>query len=265
MNVTVTHATVTDFITYEQPLNERIRIFLRLEYLFSHIDRAIQGGSELAHRDAVSGLIKVLSVFERSDLKLEIIKEVERLISYLNGLQDTPGVDHGALQQLLDELDQILDSLHLKKNAIGQSLRENDFLYAVRQRSSIPGGTCEFDLPAYHFWLEHFDLEAQQKQLIEWLQQFSSVRTAIDTTLRLIRSSTSFIDQNAYSGFYQQSLDSSQPTQLIRIRLPASANYYPEISGGKHRFTVRFMKFDINTRSQQISDTVAFKLNCCVI
>lgn len=256
---------MTDTIIYEQPLNERIRTFLRLEFLFSHIDRAIQGGSELAHRDAIGGLIKVLAVFERSDLKLEIIKELERLIAYLNGLENTPGVDKTALNQLLNELDQVLDSLHLNKSGIGQALRDNDFLYAIRQRSSIPGGTCEFDLPAYHFWLEHFDIAQQQQQLSLWLDEFASVRTAIDTTLRLIRSSTGFVDQQAFSGFYQHSLDSSQPTQLIRVRVTSNEDYFPEISGGKHRFTVRFMQFDINNRSQQITDNVNFQLSCCVI
>jgi cell division protein ZapD len=256
---------VTDTIIYEQPLNERIRTFLRLEFLFSHIDRAIKGGSELAHRDAIGGLIKVLSVFERSDLKLEIIKELERLITYLNGLENTPGVDKEALQQLLDELDQVLDSLHLSKAGIGQALRDNDFLYAIRQRSSIPGGTCEFDLPAYHFWLEHHDMQQQQQQLTLWLDQFSSVRTAVDTTLRLIRSSTGFVDQQAFSGFYQHTLDSSQPTQLIRVRVTSDKAYYPEISGGKHRFTVRFMQFDINSRAQQVTENVNFQLSCCVI
>jgi cell division protein ZapD len=256
---------VTDTIIYEQPLNERIRTFLRLEYLFSTIDHALQNHNEHANRTAISGLLDIVAVFERSDLKAEIIKEVERLVSYLSSLENTPGVDNSALEALLVELDQILDALHLNKAAIGQSLRDNEFLYAIRQRSSIPGGTCDFDLPTYHYWLQHLEVEQRQHQIMQWYQEFSAVRSAIDTTLKLIRGSTGFTAVIAPSGFYQQSLDSNQPTQLIRVMLPQSAQFYPEISGGKHRFTVRCMQFDIEQRPKQSQETLEFQLSCCVM
>ncbi|MBE9532878.1 MAG: cell division protein ZapD [Proteobacteria bacterium] len=254
---------MSDTIIYEQPLNERIRIFLRLEFLFKRVDIALHGDSELTNQDAVDGLLNIMSVFERSELKSEIIKELERLTANLASLENSPGVDKKALNDLLAELDQSLDALHLHKSAIGQKLKENDFLYSIRQRSSIPGGTCDFDIPAYHFWLQHTSLESQKEQLLEWFKQFSAARDAIEITLRLIRGGTGFGQSLAEAGFYQQSLDSSQPNQLIRVKLPKSAVYYPEISGGKHRFTVRFMQFDINQRPQQISDDVPFALSCC--
>lgn len=257
--------TVTDNVIYEQPLNERIRTFLRLEFLFSRVDNALVGSSEQENRDAIDSLLQILSVFERSDLKSEIIKELERLISTLSALENTPGVDGKALDDLLTELDHVLDSLHVKKTAIGQALRDNDFLYSIRQRSSIPGGTCDFDLPSYHFWLQHTSDTDRLSQLQVWLEQFSGVRAAIDTTLHLVRESTHFVSTTAVAGFYQHSLDSNQPNQLIRVQIPSNAPYYPEISGGKHRFTVRFMQFDLAQRSQQSTDDIVFSLSCCAM
>jgi len=255
--------TVPDSIIYEQPLNERIRTFLRLEFLFKELYVALSGDSVIDNRDAVQTLSTILSVFDRSDLKQEILKELERLSSNLSALENTPGVDKQALEELLSELDLIVDSLHQSKSAIGQKLRENDFLYSIRQRSSIAGGTCDFDLPAYHYWLQHTSSESRKKQLIEWATQFNNVRSAIDITLRLVRSGTGFVKSTSTAGFYQHSLDSSQANQLIRVKVAKNALYYPEISGGKHRFTVRFMHFDINQRSQQIDDNVDFLLSCC--
>lgn len=249
--------------TYEQPLNERIRTFLRLEFLFARVDRAMQFDDELSHRDAIDAMLSILSVFERNDLKSEVLKEVERLITNLTALENLAGVDRSALDSLLDELDQTLDALQLRKSGVGQALKENDFLYSIRQRSSIAGGTCDFDLPAYHFWLQHTPVADRINQLQFWLEQFVAVRAAIDISLRLIRSGTAFSDAQAESGFFQRSLDSNQPTQLIRVQIPADTRYFPEISGGKHRFTVRFMLFDINQRPQQISEDVAFRLSCC--
>jgi len=256
---------VSKQIIYEQPLNERIRNFLRLEFLFARIDLALQGNSALQNRDAIDGLLNMLAVFERTDLKSELIKELERLIVTLSALEHSPGVDQKALDDLLAELDQILDGMHLSQSAIGQSLRDNDFLYNIRQRSSMPGGTCDFDLPAYHFWLQHTPVELRQQQLSQWLNQFSAARAAIEIALRLIRESKGFIEHQAISGFYQQNLDSNQSNQLIRVQIPESSTYYPEISGGKHRFTVRFMQFDINQRPQQVSDDVRFSLKCCAM
>lgn len=250
-------------ITYEQPLNERIRTFLRLEFLFLRVDHALQKNSEIHNRECIDNLLDILSVFERSDLKSEIIKELERLLSNLSALENTPGVDRQALDSLLAELDQILDSLVINKASIGQSLRDNDFLYSIRQRSSIPGGTCDFDLPSYHFWLQHTDDETRRQQLVNWFTEFSQVRRAIDTALNLIRQSTGFQSVTAEAGFYQHSLDTNLPNQLIRIQLPKGSSFYPEISGGKHRFTVRMMHFDLDRRSQQIEDNIDFSLSCC--
>ena len=141
---------MSDTIIFEQPLNERIRTFLRLEFLFRCVDNALTGQTEMHHRDALDSMLNMLSVFERSDLKQELMKEIERLAANLSALENAPGVDRQALEALLSDLDQNLDALHIQKSGIGQTLRENEFLYSIRQRSSIPGGTCEFDLPAYH-------------------------------------------------------------------------------------------------------------------
>ena len=256
---------MSDNIVYEQPLNERVRILLRLEFLFSSANNALQGTSELKNRDTINALLSILSVFDRTDLKQEIIKELERLISALSALENMPGVDKQALNNLLQELDTILDPLHLIKTAIGHNLRENDFLFAIRQRSSIPGGTCDFDIPAYHFWLQHISAESRQQQLQSWLNEFSHVRAAIDIILKLIRGSTGFSPAHAQAGFYQHSLDSSQANQIIQVKIPRDTNYYPEISGGKHRFTVRFMQFNINQRPQQCKEDIDFSLSCCAM
>ncbi|HDY85930.1 hypothetical protein LCGC14_0880570 [marine sediment metagenome] len=252
-------------IIYEQPLNERIRTFLRLEFLFARLDHALKHNDELSNRNAIDTLLSLLSVFERSDLKQEIIKELERLVSTLSALENTPGVDKRALDDLLGELDQILDSLLVGKSIIGQSLRENDFLYSIRQRASIPGGNCDFDLPAYHFWLRHTSYDARKQQLLNWLNQFASMRAAIEISLRLIRGSTVFKPVAAVTGFFQQNLDSNLPNQLIRVQVMNDTPYYPEISGGKHRFTVRLMHFDINQRAKQITENIDFSLSICAM
>ena len=136
-----------DLIFYEQPLNERIRIFLRLEHLFRQALFNLRGPSVWETRQTMSCLIDILNIFDRSDLKTEVLKELERQTANLARLEQTPGVDWQKLNSILNEIEVLLEGLYNFSGRIGQSLRENEFLSMIRQRSVIPGGTCDFDLP----------------------------------------------------------------------------------------------------------------------
>jgi cell division protein ZapD len=44
------------------------------------------------------------------------------------------------------------------------------------------------------------------------------------------------------------------------------SSYYPEISAGKHRFSIRFMvNEDPSKRAEQYKEDVSFKLRMCTI
>ncbi|MGD8312702.1 MAG: cell division protein ZapD, partial [Gammaproteobacteria bacterium] len=56
------------------------------------------------------------------------------------------------------------------------------------------------------------------------------------------------------------------PGQLVRIALPRDVPYFAELSGGRHRFTARFLEFSTaDERARQTSRDVEFELACCVI
>ena len=82
----------------------------------------------------------------------------------------------------------------------------------------------------------------------------------------MIRNSTNPVKGKAESGFYQKSIESNPACQLIRIFLPAASRYYPEISSGKHQFTVRFMEeTDTDSRPVQTKNDINFELHCCIL
>lgn len=253
-----------NIITYEQPLNERIRTFLRLEFLFQQANHGLQHRSSWDTRASLTNLIEILNVFGRTDLKTEVIKELERLTATLSRLDANPDVDSSKLNAILDKIDLLVDRLHSYQGQVGQELKDNEFLTAIKQRSSIPGGTCDFDLPVYHFWLKH-EAEERDTQLRRWLSAFDTFRTAIDLILRLVRESAPATQETANAGFYQQSLDTTTPYQLIRVSLPVDLDCFAEISGGKHRFTVRFMEMRDFGRPSQSQRDIPFRLNCCAI
>src|SRR5215469_10438689 len=83
----------TGSMIFEQPLNERMRTFLRLDFLYNqalyHNEIASQWGS----RAAMSSLIDILAITARGDTRSDVLKELERHISSLTEFQSKRGVD----------------------------------------------------------------------------------------------------------------------------------------------------------------------------
>ena len=252
-------------VIYEQPLNERVRSLLRLEYLFERATFRMDGPSIWDSRASVEAIIDIMSIMSRTDLKTEIIQELERDAVTLEALGAKRGVDLGRLNEVLERIRQLLNDLRTGDSTPGQDLRQNELLSYVRQRSSIPAGTCSFDIPAYQHWLER-PVEVRVSDIQDWLSRFEPVRKAVELCLQLIRGSANTSREVASAGFFQRNLDSSAPCQLVRVVVPTDASWFPEISGGRHRFSIRFVQqVDTASRPIQSTEDIAFELQCCAI
>jgi cell division protein ZapD len=255
---------VTNTITYEFPLNERIRVFIRLEQLFQQFSYFLASESVFDNRAAINILLDISLILRRNDLKSEILKELERHTKVLTKIADTHGVDTEKLEQILNTLTQTSKNLYSTNGKIGANVLENDLLQSIAQRSSIPGGTCSFDLPEYHYWLER-DSSNKIKDLEYWSHSYNDIRTAIDLVLSFIRHSNIPTSETAIAGFFQITLDKSQPYQLIQISVDKSIPCFAEISGGKHRCTIRFMSPGTDEkRPTQSQDDIPFALTRCL-
>src|SRR5437867_12921629 len=139
-----------DVIRYERPLNERIRTLMRLEDLYRRALFFTGESAPAAHHAALLALFEIVDVAARADLKADILQELERQRQLLAPLRHNPAIEAQALDALLREIDGINSSLLAQTGKVGQHLRDNEWLMAIKQRTAIPGGVCEFDLPAYH-------------------------------------------------------------------------------------------------------------------
>ena len=66
-------------ISYEYPLNEKVRTLLRLEDLFSRMTHFTDLSHSNDHHAAMSTLFEILEVVCRADLKSELLQELELL------------------------------------------------------------------------------------------------------------------------------------------------------------------------------------------
>lgn len=248
---------------FEQPLNERIRACLRLEYLFNRMAQHRLDESPESALCAILILIEATDVLGRIDVKREIIKELERQQAKLLHMAHTPQVNAEKLHRLLDQQAQLLDQLHRFPGQPGGHLKQHELINAIRQRASIPGALCSFDLPALHYWLSLPSTE-RNDDIEMWIAPLAPITQANDLVVQLIRTSVQPTPQIAESGFFQLNLDSTAPYQLIRVIAAPNAAYYPEISASKHRVTVRFMQMDRQSgHAYQVNFDVPFEFAAC--
>jgi cell division protein ZapD len=237
---------------------------LRLEHLFQQNAFHMSRPEAWSSRASINSLLDITNTLARADIKSEVIKELERHAATLSKIRSAPGVNTQRLDSILEDLGDNIDRLYQINSQIGRRLRENDFLNSIVQRNSIPGGSCAFDLPQYHHWLQRPHTE-RLEDLKRWTQEFEPLESASSLLLSLIRNSTDASWESAKEGFFQRTLESQSPVQLIRVGLAVDSPVYPEISGGKHRFSIRFLEPSELERPTQTESDLPFQLTCCLL
>jgi cell division protein ZapD len=251
-------------ITYEYPLNERIRTLLRLEDLFERSRHFIARSDPPDHHVALLTLFEILEVSGRADLKSDLLQELERQKQVLLSFKNNPDISEDALSGVLKDIEQASAALFSMTGKIGQYLRENDWLMSIKQRTGIPGGACEFDLPSYHYWL-HRPAEERTGELAGWTRPLYPLRDGTAIILRILRESGKPQSTRAPQGTFQQMLG-GKTAQMLRVRLDQENAVVPEISANKYVLNIRFLSQSGETddpRPRLAEGDVPFELTFC--
>jgi cell division protein ZapD len=247
---------------YEQPLNERMRTFLRLEFLYTQASYHSESESSWSARAAVSSLLEILAITARGDSRSDVLKELERQVNVLREFQTKTGVDPSRLKSLVSNLLKLREDLSTAgANSMGP-LRDSEFLSAIKHRSAIPGGTCDFDLPDYSFWLNR-PAQVRAAEFGTWLALIRPLCDSIAELLWLTRQNAKRKSELAVGGIFQLQFDRENPCQLLRVTMPSDSPLFPEISGSQHRCTIRFLQWADGARPVHMETDVPFLLTCC--
>ena len=255
-------STADNLIVFEQPLNERMRTLMRLEFLFDKLTHFLGGESEWESRVSLDTLLEILNLLNRSDIKSELIKEVERQIAALERVPDKPGIDGGLRAQLVHQLKECMARLRNISGMAGNELKRNEFMRSISQRASMPGGTSPVDLPNMHFWLQQ-DPPTRLNFLNQMFATVAPVKSALDMVLNLIRESSPATAETAIKGNYSRNLEPDVAYQLVRILIPARERCIAEISTGKYRTSIRFLEPSTDERPRAVDRNISFHLICC--
>lgn len=247
---------------YDQPLNEVIRVCLRLEQLFQQIDHQLTDLSMLGARNAIGFIINVLNLLDRPDLKAKLAKELGYLLNNLLRYGSLPNIDEKKLNQLTQQLEELSRNLIDSSGKIGQRLRDIELLNTLRLHLASPGGACSFDTPLYHYWLQQSS-NSRHEIIKDWLNDFAEIRTTIALILDLVRNNAKTEEKMAIHGFHQELLDPQSNLRMIRIGIPKNVTAYPEISIGRHFLSVRFYLPSIERRPTQYTENLSFWIAYC--
>lgn len=249
-------------ILYEYPFNERIRTYLRLEHLFRRLTLLVSRDHATDHHFALTTIFEVIEVAARADLKSDILRDLEKQKQILNGYRGNPAISEHALNQIIAQLDQCFSELNAQAGKAGQALTENDWLMNIRSRASIPGGTCEFDLPAYYAW-QQGDANNRRVDLERWSATLKPLAQSLQLLLKLLRDAGSPQKVIAIGGQFQQNLPQGKTFQLLRLRIDPAWGLIPEISGNRLMVSVRMMRGGTDDRLHTCNDDVTFDLALC--
>jgi cell division protein ZapD len=238
-------------IRYEHPLNERVRTLMRLEGLYARSLFFTGETTPEAHHAALLALFEITDVAARADLKTDILQELERQRQLLAPLRNNPAIDR-----------EMLDALLALTGKAGLHLRENEWLMAIKQRTALPGGVCEFDLPAYHHWL-HLAPQQRQHDLQSWIAPFLPIHGGLTIILRLLRENGKTSRHTATHGVFQLMLTTAKVAQLLRLTLPANLPCVPEISANKYALNIRFIGIAGMDRGTVYDGNFDFELTFC--
>lgn len=235
---------------------------LRLEHLFARLHLLLPRDSAVDHHFALVTLFEIMDVASRADLKSDLLKELERHKSQLVAYRSNPQVSLEALDGIVGRIDHAFEGLNQQAGKAAQTLANNEWLMSVRSRISIPGGTCEFDLPAYYAW-QQMDGARRRADLAGWVSTLAPLAEALQVLLQLLRDAGAPHKVMSTGGQYQQSLPPGRPYQLLRLRIDESAGLIPEITGHRLMVSVRLMRCEADGRMRPVNEDMAFELTLC--
>ncbi|MEO8124124.1 MAG: cell division protein ZapD [Burkholderiales bacterium] len=249
-------------VLYEYPFNESIRTMLRLEHMFDRLGQLMARTTAVDHHYALATIFEIMDVASRADLKSDLLKDLERHKTQLAGYRGNPSISEAVLDEVIARIDHAFAGLNQLTGKAGNALTSNEWLMSIRSRISIPGGTCEFDLPAYYAWQQH-DAAQRQADLMQWTSSLMPLAEALRVLLNLLRDSGAPHKVAATSGQYQQSLAPGRSYQLLRLQIDPELQLVPEISGHRLMVLVRLMRQEADGRLRPSGADASFDLTLC--
>ena len=246
---------------YEQPLNEKMRLFMRLSHLMRRFNNHLAPPTPENCQAAVMVLLEIYSLSSRLDVKSTTLHIMDNLAQTIRQNRNIDNAEQVRMGRILVKLEEKSKQLYSLSGQLGQHLKTNNFLNILMQRATIAGGINGLDIPLFSYWLS-LPEKKRVSDLNDWVSPYSLAFSSIEVLMDLILEGKETQQLIAEGGFYQASLSPENEYQILSVELPDNVPFYPEISAGKQRFSVRFVDAStLETKGKQNIENIEFTLN----
>lgn len=247
---------------FELPCSERVRTMMRLECLSNRLEKLALAGDASAHRAWLASYLELFDLLSsRSDIKNELLQELERQRIQLERFVGQPGVASERLEAVLSEVTCLFEALGDVQMRLGPHIAEIDFLQSLKGRAGIPAGDCPFDLPVLSLWLT-FSPDKRRAHMESWVAPVGPVLRASKLCLRLLREVADPREMTAEGGLFEMNAGGRQ-AKLIRVWAPAGRGLICDMSANKYVVAVRFRCVNERLQPQAFEGALSFKLAIC--
>ena len=252
---------MNEYIIYEQPVAENIRNFLKCEYLYEKYSYALGQEDIWSIRSSITTLIEISDFVSRINLKVELLKELEKSKIYIDKLKNNELIDILKYDNYHNNISVCLENLNNIEINPSKTIIDNDFLMQIKNKLYIPGGDNFFDNPSYLNFLS-----SNKTNIVDninfWYLPFKYLFITSNLILSIKRSTEKFNQYNSEGSFFEMRLDSNTKIDLARIRLQKNINIFPDISINRQNINIVF-KYSLGSKmvSRVIEDNINFELS----
>ena len=256
---------MNDFIIYEQPITENIRNFLKCEYLNEKFNCALMQHDMWSIKSSVSTLIEMSDFIFRINIKVELLKELEKNLLFLEILKKKEAIELKTYDEFYSKIKSSIDNLNKSDSNPSKSITDNDFLMQIKSKMHIPAGDNFFDIPSYLNFLSSnktFILD----NINTWYSPLEQIFHSSILILDLKRTISKFEYFLCNNSFFEMKFDKSDKADLVRIKLEKNINIYPDISVNSQNINIMFKtSYGTNRLSKPIEEDLNFGLSVSCI
>ena len=251
---------MNESIIYEQPISENIRNILKCEYLYEKYKASLAQQNIWGIKSCVATLLETSDFLLRINLKIELLKELEKNIKYIKKLSENNIISFEKFETYYSELNYNINAINDIQSNPSKFIFDNDFLMQIKSKIHIPAGDNFFDMPSYLNFLtsnKSHILENINSWYLPFIPLFKSSKLILD-----IRRQSEFDKYSSNKSFFQIKIDQNSKIDFLRVRLLESYNIFPDISVNRQNLNIIFKSTYGNQKlSKAIEESISFDLS----
>lgn len=221
----------TDYLVYQFPMHYLTKVSLYLERLFINIGTATNSNEPIVHNYALKGIIDILNLVEKPELKSRYVKELMRIEHLIN--QSQAFISDKSYARLFVQL-QVLGKI---TSRFGSVIHQDPFIQSMRFLFNSVDDT-ESQNPQLLFWLNKAN-SYRKEDIQTWLDSLVSLYNTVDTYLRILRETADFTTIDIESGYFSKSLISRVPQHMVILKMGKSDGIIPKVNLTNNNISIR--------------------------